>query len=84
VGSDRYTLPMRWSFFWGHRSLRDAGARFRAEHSAFLTRALLGGRRYPRIPTKRVDRGGWDRVRQTGGEDRFEQWWQAAFGKTDR
>jgi len=79
---------MRWNLFT-RSQIRDAGRRFRAEHSAFLTRALCRpGSRYPRIPTRRVDRGGWDRQRelaaQNGGEDRFERWWNAAMQRVER
>ena len=48
---------------WRDR-LRDAGERARREHSAFLTQALCTrlGVRAPRIPTRRVDDGGFDRL----------------------
>ncbi len=78
---------MRWNFLT-QSQLRDAGARFRAEHSAFLTKALMlekwAGRRYPRIPTKRVDQGGFDKARRVSGDERFEQWWQAAMRRVER
>lgn len=79
---------MRWTFFT-QSQIRDAGRRFRAEHSAFLTRALCRpGSAYPRIPTRRVDRGGFDRQRelasQNPSEDRFDKWWNLAMQKVER
>lgn len=62
----------------------DAGARFRAEHSRFLTLALLSGRRYPRIPSKRVDQGGYTGLMKLDeGEKRAAMWWAAAFMRLD-
>ncbi|MEO1512756.1 MAG: hypothetical protein AAFU70_11840, partial [Planctomycetota bacterium] len=50
---------------WWPRRLRDwrtCSERFRAEHSRFLTAALRAPRRYPKIPTKRVSQGGYERL----------------------
>jgi hypothetical protein len=73
--------------FWNpfrRQVVRDAGERFRAEHSRFLTLAMLSNRRYPRIPAKRADRGGFDAMRQRqNGEKRAEQWWGALFDRVD-
>ncbi len=73
-----------------HRSIRDmqnASERFRAEHSAWLTLAMLTGRAYPRIPTKRADLGGvggFDALRRRpGGLARAAAWWRAALAKVD-
>lgn len=70
-----------------HRSIRDmqtASERFRAEHSAWLTLAMLTGRAYPRIPTKRTDLGGFDALRRRpGGLARAAAWWRAALAKVD-
>jgi hypothetical protein len=70
-----------------HRSIRDmqtASERFRAEHSAWLTLAMLTGRAYPRIPTKRTDQGGFDALRRRpGGLARAAAWWRAALAKVD-
>lgn len=66
------------------KRLLDAGARFRAEHSRFLTLALLSGRKYPRIPTKRVDQGGYSGLlRLSEGEKRAAMWWAAAMTRVD-
>jgi len=73
--------------FWigsRRKRVRDAGARFRAEHSAFLTRALGSRRRYPRIPAKPVDRGGYSGLmRLDTGEKRAAVWWGLALSKMD-
>jgi len=73
--------------FWigsRRRRLLDAGSRFRAEHSAFLTKALGSRRRYPRIPAKRVDRGGYSGLlRLESGEKRAAVWWGLALSKMD-
>lgn len=70
-----------------HRSNRDmqtASERFRAEHSAWLTLAMLTGRACPRIPTKRTDLGGFDALRRRpGGLARAAAWWRAALAKVD-
>ncbi len=72
---------------WSGRSIRDiqsAGEKFRAQHSAWLTLAMLTGRSYPRIPTKRTDLGGYDRLRaRTGGLARAAAWWRAALSKVN-
>ena len=61
-----------------HRHLRDLRAKMIAETSAFLTWALTADRGLPRIPTRRVDRGGFGR---RSGTDRSwtGQWWSTAF-----
>ena len=66
------------------RRVRDAGARFRAEHSAFLTWALGSRRRFPRIPAKRVDHGGYSGLMKLGtGEKRAATWWGLALSRMD-
>lgn len=66
------------------RELLTASERMRREHSLFLTRAMLVGRRYPRIPSKRVAAGGYDGLRaRTGGPERAGQWWSAALSRVD-
>ncbi len=66
----------------------DAGARFRAMHSSFLTRALkLGwfGGKCPRIPAKRVDEGGYSGLlKMSEREKRATLWWAAAMSKMDQ
>lgn len=60
--------------------MRTASDRFRAEHSAWLSYAMLTGRAYPRIPTRRADRGGFDALRlREGGMARAAAWWRAAL-----
>ncbi len=62
----------------------DAGQRFRAEHARFLTLALRSGRKYPRIPIKRVDQGGYSGLmRLSEGEKRASMWWSAAMNRVD-
>ena len=74
---------MIWNGF-RRKKVLDAGARFRAEHSRFLTLALLSGRRYPRIPSKRVDQGGYTGLMKLDeGEKRAAMWWAAAFMRLD-
>ncbi len=64
------------------RDLFDAGERFRAEHSAWLTLAMMSGRKYPRIPAKRADLGGYDRLMATrSGRDRSARWWRLALAR---
>ena len=72
---------------WNRRSIRDlqtASERFRAEHSAWLTYAMLTGRSYPRIPTRRADLGGFDALRRrSGGLARAAAWWRAALSRVN-
>ncbi len=64
--------------------MQTASERFRAEHSAWLTLAMLTGRAYPRIPAKRTDLGGFDALRRRpGGLARAAAWWRAALAKVD-
>jgi len=63
----------------------DAGTRFRAVHSSFLTRALKFGLRCPRIPAKRVDEGGFSGLLQMPErEKRATLWWLAAMNRMDQ
>jgi hypothetical protein len=63
---------------------RSAGERFRAQHSAWLTRAMLYDRSYPRIPVKRADLGGYDRMRRRpGGLGKAAAWWRAALARVN-
>lgn len=83
---------MIWSGRLSKKEL-DAGARFRAEHSSFLTRALRLGKlgiRFPRIPAKRVDEGGFSHGGRGGclqlpeHQKRTAMWWMAAMNRMDR
>lgn len=79
-----YTGPMIWQGFRKKR-IQDAGKRFRAEHSRFLTIALRSGRRYPQIPTKRVDTGGFSGLMKLPeGQRRASMWWTGAFERIDQ
>jgi hypothetical protein len=73
---------MRWPFFESHDV--PAGERFRREHEAWLNAAILSGRRFPRIPLRRQDEGGFDLLRaRPGGRERAERWWRLALARLD-
>ncbi len=80
---------MIWSGKPSQKQL-DAGARFRAVHSNFLTRALRRALPYPRIPARRVDEGGFSHGGRGGclklpeHEKRTAMWWAAAMNRFDR
>ena len=62
--------------------LKDPGARFRAEHSAWLTHAIRTQAGYPRIPARPTELGGFDRLMSLPtGPMRAERWWQAALNR---
>lgn len=62
--------------------LVDPGAKFRAEHSAWLTHALRTRARYPRIPAKRTDTGGFDRLMSLPtGPMHADRWWRIALSR---
>ena len=74
---------MIWQGFQ-RRRIRDAGARFRAQHSRFLTLALRNRQVYPRIPTKRVDLGGFaGLMKLSDGEKRAAMWWAGALEQVE-
>jgi len=74
---------MIWNGFQ-RKKIIDAGAKFRAEHSRFLTLALLSGKKYPKIPSKRVDLGGYSGLMKlTEGEKRASLWWAKAIEQVD-
>jgi len=74
---------MAWRFFRG-RDLRTTAERMRDQHSAWLTVAVMTGKVYPRIPTRRVAQGGFDAMRmRPGGAARAEAWWRGALGRVD-
>lgn len=70
------------AILWRER-LRDAGQKARDEHSRWLTLALLGrsaGLNQPRIPTRKVDDGGFDRLMQDPrGRRAATRWWSNTF-----
>ncbi len=64
--------------------LRSAGARFRREHSRWLTHAVSSPTPYPRIPTRRASDGGFDRLRRLEhGPERASKWWSLASSRVD-
>lgn len=73
--------------FWrsfGHGDLTSHAERYRRVHERWLTRALASARPIPRIPVRRVDRGGFDRLRdRPGGQDLAERWWALAMATVD-
>ena len=71
-------------FPWRRKRLADAAERFKREHSMWLTKAMLSGREYPKIPTRPVERGGYDAMRtRPGGQNRAAQWWTGALSRVD-
>ncbi|QOI99660.1 MAG: hypothetical protein HRU70_03880 [Phycisphaeraceae bacterium] len=63
-----------------HGPAEDPGAKARREHSEWLTWALSSGNRFPRIPLRAVDRGGFDRLMATPhGKSLAVRWWGAAL-----
>ena len=75
---------MFWGL-WTYRRLQKTAARMRAEHERFLSAALAPHRRYPRIPTKRVDQGGFDRLMsRQSGRKLADRWWETAFDRIER
>jgi len=57
---------------------------FRRVHERWLTRALATARPIPRIPVRREDAGGFDRLRaRPGGRALAERWWALALAIVD-
>ena len=65
--------------------LAAAAERARIVHSAWLTRAVRDrAGTLPRIPTRRVDRGGFEAVRSTPeGRAWADDWWHFALDRVD-
>lgn len=62
------------------RRQRDARKRAIAETNAFLSWALAGDKPMPRIPRRRVDRGGFaDLTRRPGSGRLIASWWAKAL-----
>ena len=75
--------PMIWNPF-RHADVPDKAAAFRRVHELFLSRALSSRKPYPRIPTKKVSLGGFDRMMGTAaGRDRAKAWWAIVFAGMD-
>jgi hypothetical protein len=57
----------------------------RAEHERFLAVAMAIPQAYPRIPTKAVRSGGYNRLMATpSGRERAGQWWGVALDRVPR
>lgn len=55
------------------------------QHARWLTAALRGRKTAPRIPTRRVDEGGFARLMSTErGREVASQWWYDAIERTSR
>ena len=66
------------------RFLRDAGAKYRAQHSAWLTQAVERPLDYPRIPTRAVDLGGFEQLLASPeGRVVVDWWWQHTLESLD-
>ncbi|MGD9789820.1 MAG: hypothetical protein AB7Q00_03860 [Phycisphaerales bacterium] len=62
----------------------DPGSIARREHSEWLTRAITGQREFPRIPVRRVDRGGFAFLADLhSGLAWAARWWQAALRRVE-
>lgn len=60
------------------------GEAFRLTHERWLNRAINHPRRYPTIPSIRVDAGGFDELTDTPlGRSWAEQWWHDTFHTLD-
>lgn len=72
-----WTSPLRdW---WAQR-----GAAARRRHAAWLAQALRTPQRYPRIPVRPVNQGGFDPVVATPeGREWAEAWWWTTLARAD-
>ena len=60
------------------------GERARLQHSAWLTQSLGSASPYPRIPTRRVDLGGFNPLmRKERGRLIADRWWQGALDRVE-
>ena len=72
----------RQSFQTG--DLLDPAERFRREHERWLNRALGHEIDVPRIPTRRVTRGGFGRLLSTArGRRALARWWEIVLSRED-
>ncbi|MEL7474400.1 MAG: hypothetical protein AAGK04_13865 [Planctomycetota bacterium] len=75
---------MIWRKWFQRRRMEEAGARARREHAEWLTAAVVGRRDYPRIPTRRSDRGGFGPMMdRPDGSGRAAAWWSGALSRVD-
>lgn len=72
---------MIWEAFRRFRRPETPAERFRRVHEQWLTRALQApADRYPRIPLRRVDAGGFSGLlARSHGADRAARWWSLAL-----
>lgn len=62
--------------------MMDAGARYRAEHSAWLTLAMRANGRLPRIPAKPTHSGGFNGLMsRPTGRRLAARWWTIALSR---
>lgn len=73
---------MRW-FRSGRARMVEAGRLARLVHSRWLTEAISRPLDVPRIPTRRVDDGGFGpMVCRPEGRARADRWWSLALDRT--
>jgi hypothetical protein len=66
------------------RLFDDRGRQYRLIHERWLNEAIRAPGRYPRIPTRRADAGGFSALlNRPGGTDRAERWWELALERVD-
>jgi hypothetical protein len=70
---------------WNPLKLLDSHARrCREAHERWLNRAIRTPERYPRIPTRRVETGGFSGLlHRPGGARLAELWWERALERVD-
>ncbi len=74
---------MFW-IFGEHDAWMTTGERARRQHSEWLTRALVSGRRVPRIPIRAVSAGGWgELMSRPNGRVIAERWWRRTLRALD-
>ena len=72
-------------FYWRKQRQLETREQMIAETSAFLSRALRSRQRMPRIPTRRVDRGGFSEMLKRNPLARLavRHWWNRALSLID-
>ncbi|MFG0327080.1 MAG: hypothetical protein ACF8SC_07435 [Phycisphaerales bacterium JB037] len=72
---------MRW---FRPRNWRRRAARYRLEHSIWLSRAVRRPHDYPRIPVRECELGGFDELmRRPGGDLIAKHWWLHAIDRAE-
>ena len=75
---------MLWRFF-SRDDLPSRAEAFRRVHEQWLTRAVRSRSPLPRIPTRRVDSGGFDHLTsRPRGQEVAERWWRMTFSRLDQ